>query len=90
MGLFIGKQIGVFIFSYVSIKLKIAQMPNNTNWFNFYGVGVLTGIGFTMSFVCWKFSLCRKYSIYGWSKNWCINWVIIVHIIWLLFDITHT
>tara|TARA_Y100000992_G_scaffold278648_1_gene224368 strand:+ start:506 stop:1678 length:1173 start_codon:yes stop_codon:yes gene_type:complete len=49
LGLFIGKQIGVFLFSYISIKLKIAQMPNNSNWFNFYGVGVLTGIGFTMS-----------------------------------------
>ena len=49
LGLFIGKQLGVFVFSYVSIKMKIAQMPNNSNWFNFYGVGVLTGIGFTMS-----------------------------------------
>ena len=49
LGLFVGKQLGVFIFSYVSIKTKIAQMPNNTNWFNLYGVGVLTGIGFTMS-----------------------------------------
>ncbi len=49
LGLFVGKQLGVFIFSYVSIKTKIAQMPNNSNWFNFYGVGVLTGIGFTMS-----------------------------------------
>ena len=49
LGLFLGKQFGVFIFSYVSIKLKIAQMPNNTSWYNFYGVGVLTGIGFTMS-----------------------------------------
>tara|TARA_B100000683_G_scaffold274719_1_gene323534 strand:- start:870 stop:2042 length:1173 start_codon:yes stop_codon:yes gene_type:complete len=49
LGLFLGKQLGVFVFSYVSIKLKIAKMPNNTNWFNFYGVGVLTGIGFTMS-----------------------------------------
>ena len=49
LGLFVGKQLGVFVFSYISIKLKIAQMPNNTNWFNFYGVGVLTGIGFTMS-----------------------------------------
>ena len=49
LGLFIGKQLGVFIFSYVSIKTKIAQMPNNSNWFNLYGVGVLTGIGFTMS-----------------------------------------
>ena len=49
LGLFVGKQLGVFIFSYLAIKLKIAQMPNNSNWFNFYGVGVLTGIGFTMS-----------------------------------------
>ena len=49
LGLFVGKQLGVFVFSYVSIKLKIALMPNNSNWFNFYGVGVLTGIGFTMS-----------------------------------------
>ena len=49
LGLFVGKQLCVFVFSYVSIKLKIAQMPNNSNWFNFYGVGVLTGIGFTMS-----------------------------------------
>ena len=48
-GLFFGKQIGVFLFSIVSIKLKIAQMPNNSNWLNLYGVGVLTGIGFTMS-----------------------------------------
>ncbi len=49
LGLFLGKQLGVFIFSYISIKLKIAQMPNDTSWYNFYGVGVLTGIGFTMS-----------------------------------------
>ena len=49
LGLFLGKQIGVFLFSIVSIKLKIAQMPTNSNWINFYGVGILTGIGFTMS-----------------------------------------
>ena len=49
LGLFLGKQLGVFIFSYISIKLKVAQMPNDTSWYNFYGVGVLTGIGFTMS-----------------------------------------
>ena len=48
-GLFFGKQFGVFIFSYISIKLKIAEMPNNSNWIMLYGVGVLTGIGFTMS-----------------------------------------
>ncbi len=49
LGLFVGKQLGVFVFSYISIKMKVAQMPNNSNWFNLYGVGILTGIGFTMS-----------------------------------------
>ena len=49
LGLFVGKQLGVMIFSIVSIKLKIAQMPTNSNWLNFYGVSILTGIGFTMS-----------------------------------------
>ena len=49
LGLFIGKQLGVFIFSYISIKLGFAQMPNNSNWVSLYGVGILTGIGFTMS-----------------------------------------
>ena len=49
LGLFLGKQIGVFVFSYISIKLKFAQMPNKSNWISFYGVGILTGIGFTMS-----------------------------------------
>ncbi len=48
-GLFFGKQIGVFIFSFLSVKFKIAEMPTNANWLKFYGVGVLTGIGFTMS-----------------------------------------
>ena len=48
-GLFFGKQIGVFLFSYISIKLKFAEMPNNSNWIAFYVFSVLTGIGFTMS-----------------------------------------
>ena len=49
LGLFVGKQVGVFVFSYASIKLGLAKMPSNSNWISFYGVGVLTGIGFTMS-----------------------------------------
>ena len=49
LGLFIGKQIGVFLFSYTSIKFGFAQLPNKSNWLSFYAVGILTGIGFTMS-----------------------------------------
>jgi NhaA family Na+:H+ antiporter len=48
-GLFFGKQIGVLLFSYVSIKLNFAESPNNSNWISLYGVSILTGIGFTMS-----------------------------------------
>ena len=48
-GLFFGKQIGVFIFSYLSVKLKLADKPNNSSWGAFYAVSILTGIGFTMS-----------------------------------------
>jgi len=48
-GLFFGKQIGVLLFSYVSIKFKIAEVPSNSNWLSIYGVSILTGIGFTMS-----------------------------------------
>ena len=49
LGLFFGKQIGVFVLSYLSVKLKIADKPNNSTWPAFYAVSILTGIGFTMS-----------------------------------------
>jgi NhaA family Na+:H+ antiporter len=49
VGLFFGKQLGVMLFSYVSVKIKIAQMPDRSNWKSLYGVSILTGIGFTMS-----------------------------------------
>jgi len=49
LGLFIGKQVGVMIFSFFAVKLGVAQMPDNSSWLSLYGVSVLTGIGFTMS-----------------------------------------
>lgn len=47
-GLFFGKQIGVFGFSYVAIKLGLSK-PAGTNWMHLWGLSLLTGIGFTMS-----------------------------------------
>ena len=49
LGLFIGKQLGVFLFSFVAIKLGLAKLPQSSTWLQLYGVAVLTGIGFTMS-----------------------------------------
>ncbi len=49
LGLFFGKQIGVFLLSYISVKLKLADMPTGSTWPAFYAVSILTGIGFTMS-----------------------------------------
>lgn len=48
-GLFIGKQAGVFLFSYLAIKLGLAQPLESVGWKVFYGMAVLCGIGFTMS-----------------------------------------
>ena len=49
LGLFVGKQVGVMIFSFIAVKTGAAQMPNKSSWLSLYGVSVLTGIGFTMS-----------------------------------------
>jgi len=49
LGLFFGKQLGVFGFSWLAIKLKLATLPDECSWTQLYGVSVLTGIGFTMS-----------------------------------------
>ena len=49
LGLFVGKQVGVMIFSFIAVKTGVAQMPDNSSWLSLYGVSVLTGIGFTMS-----------------------------------------
>lgn len=49
LGLFFGKQAGVFGLSWLAIKFKLASLPKDSNWMQLYGVAVLTGIGFTMS-----------------------------------------
>lgn len=48
-GLVLGKQVGVFGFSWVAIKLRLGNLPEGTRWLDIYGVAALCGIGFTMS-----------------------------------------
>ncbi|MEJ2359941.1 MAG: Na+/H+ antiporter NhaA [Gammaproteobacteria bacterium] len=49
LGLFFGKQLGVFSFAWLAIKTGIASKSRDVDWLSLYGVAVLCGIGFTMS-----------------------------------------
>lgn len=49
LGLFLGKQLGIFGCCWLFIRLKLAAMPDGMNWLRLYGVAVLCGVGFTMS-----------------------------------------
>jgi Na+:H+ antiporter, NhaA family len=48
-GLFVGKQVGIFGFTWAAVRLKLADCPEDANWRQVYGASVLCGIGFTMS-----------------------------------------
>jgi len=50
LGLFLGKPLGIFLFSYLSVRFGFAQKPQEINWSQIIGIGFLGGIGFTMSF----------------------------------------
>jgi NhaA family Na+:H+ antiporter len=47
--LVLGKQVGVFGFSWIAIKLRLGKLPEGINWLSIYGISALCGIGFTMS-----------------------------------------
>lgn len=49
LGLFLGKPIGIFLLSWLSIKTGLCSMPQGAGWKHIFGVGMLAGIGFTMS-----------------------------------------
>ncbi len=49
LGLFLGKPIGILLMSWLSVKLKVSELPEGTNWTHVLGLGLLGGIGFTMS-----------------------------------------
>lgn len=48
-GLLIGKPLGIMLFSFIAVKLNLAELPKGIQWKQLAGVGMLAGIGFTMS-----------------------------------------
>jgi Na+:H+ antiporter, NhaA family len=49
LGLFLGKPLGIVLFSYLAVRAGVARLPEGVNWWVLFGGGCLAGIGFTMS-----------------------------------------
>src|SRR3990167_5420739 len=63
LGLFIGKQLGIFVCSWGMIKLGWAKLPTDTHWLAFYGITLLCGIGFSMSLFIGTFLFESTYPV---------------------------
>lgn len=48
-GLVVGKPVGIMLFSWLCVKLKVAKLPENVNWHHMLGASILGGVGFTMA-----------------------------------------
>lgn len=68
LGLVLGKVIGINLFSFIAIKLKLSDLPNNSQWSQMLGAGLLAGIGFTMSIFIALLSYKRNVEIQDEAK----------------------
>jgi Na+:H+ antiporter, NhaA family len=67
-GLILGKLIGINLFSFIAIKLKVSSLPQNSSWTQMIGVGFLAGIGFTMSIFITLLSFKEEIDIQNKAK----------------------
>lgn len=49
LGLFVGKQLGVMLFTWLAVKLKLGKLADDVSWSQLYGIALICGVGFTMS-----------------------------------------
>ena len=64
-GLFLGKPIGVMLFSYIAVKLKLAELPKGISWRHIFPVSIMCGIGFTMSMFISSLAFVNANAGYG-------------------------
>ncbi|WP_149242859.1 Na+/H+ antiporter NhaA [Dyadobacter sp. 32] len=67
-GLVIGKTVGITLFSWIAVRFKIGQMPRHATWMHIIGVGMLGGIGFTMSIFIALLSFAGNASVLSEAK----------------------
>ncbi|MCZ0931930.1 MAG: Na+/H+ antiporter NhaA [Oligoflexia bacterium] len=68
LGLFLGKPLGITLFSYLACKIKISQKPSNISWTQIVAMSCLAGIGFTMSLFILNLGLGAESSAYFFAK----------------------
>ncbi len=69
VGLFVGKPIGVMLFSYIAVKTNVAELPKGVNWYQMLCVGFLAGIGFTMALFVSNLALSGEPGLETFSKT---------------------
>ncbi|WP_044556036.1 Na+/H+ antiporter NhaA [Shewanella piezotolerans] len=65
LGLLIGKPLGIMLFSFVAVKLKLAVLPDGVGWKQIFPVSVMCGIGFTMSMFISSLAFLGEGAMYG-------------------------
>jgi NhaA family Na+:H+ antiporter len=64
----VGKPLGITLFSWIAVKLGVGKMPKHASWMHIVGVGMLGGIGFTMSIFIALLSFSGKELILSEAK----------------------